>query len=324
MYNFTELPQQYNIDYININTYSSNTITTNTALVGSPFCVTSSTGATVSVPFTSVGTFNGGNVYTAQLSNAAGSFASPVSIGAVTSTSNTDIISATIPAGTAAGTGYRIRVVSNNPVVTGSNNGTDLTVNNSAAITTQPSTTVQNICQGGTATALSVTATGTTLSYQWYSNTTATNSGGTTVGTNSASYTPLTTTAGTLYYYCVVTGACGSVTSNVSGAITVNAVPANPAGAITVSANPSCGPATLSYPAGSYWQTTATGTLTTMPTSSNYTLNTSGTVYVRNYNGTCWSTNSISSGAITINTPVAITTQPTDSAIYSGSIQLFL
>ena len=275
------------------------------------------------MPFTSVGTFNGGNVYTAQLSNAAGSFASPVSIGAVTSTSNTDIISATIPAGTAAGTGYRIRVVSNNPVVTGSNNGTDLTVNNSAAITTQPSTTVQNICQGGTATALSVTATGTTLSYQWYSNTTATNSGGTTVGTNSASYTPLTTTAGTLYYYCVVTGACGSVTSNVSGAITVNAVPANPAGAITVSANPSCGPATLSYPAGSYWQTTATGTLTTMPTSSNYTLNTSGTVYVRNYNGTCWSTNSISSGAITINTPVAITTQPTDSAIYSGSNTTF-
>ncbi len=99
--------------------------------------------------------------------------------------------------------------------------------------------------------------------------------------------------------------------------------PVNPVGAITVSANPSCGPATLSYPAGSYWQTAATGTLTTSPTSSNYTLNATGTVYVRNYNGSCWSAGALSSGAITINTPIAITTQPVASTIFSGSSTTF-
>jgi hypothetical protein len=51
------------------------TITTG-AIAGSPFCVTASAGAAVSVPFTSTGTFTG-NTYTAQLSNTVGSFASP-------------------------------------------------------------------------------------------------------------------------------------------------------------------------------------------------------------------------------------------------------
>lgn len=303
---------------------STNTITTDTAITGSPFCVSASTGASVSVPFTSVGTFNAGNVYTAQLSSASGSFASPVSIGTVASTANSGTITATIPAGTAAGTGYRIRVVSNNPVVTGTDNTVNLTVQVPAAITTQPSTTVQNLCQGSAATALSVTATGTTLTYQWYSNTTATTSGGTPVGTNSNSYIPVTTSTGTLYYYCVVSGVCGaSITSNVSGAVVVNSIPADPIGSITVSANPSCGPATLSYPAGYYWQTTASGTSSANPTSSNYTLNATGTVYVRAYNGSCWSSSSINTGLITINTPVNITTHPTNKTIPDGTTTTF-
>ncbi|MFM9988835.1 choice-of-anchor D domain-containing protein, partial [Flavobacterium sp.] len=100
--------------------------------------------------------------------------------------------------------------------------------------------------------------------------------------------------------------------------------PANPTGSITVSANPSCGPATLSYPAGSYWQTTAGGTSTASPTSGTYPVSVTGTtVYVRNFNGTCWSTGAINSGAITINTPVAITTQPVASVIFSGSNTTF-
>ena len=98
------------------------TITTN-SVSGSPFCP----GAGVSVPFAITGTYNAGNIFTAQLSNASGSFASPVNIGTLSSTTSGSI-SATIPANQAAGTGYRIRVVSSNPVVTGSDNGTDLTV----------------------------------------------------------------------------------------------------------------------------------------------------------------------------------------------------
>jgi len=197
-----------------------------------------------------------------------------------------------------------------------------------AAITTQPSTTVQNLCQGSAATALSVAATGTTLTYQWYSNTTATTSGGTPVGTSSASYTPVTTATGTLYYYCVVSAACGaSVTSNVSGAVNVTAIPSAPTGTINISANPSCGAATLTYSAPNaniYWQTTATGTSTANPTTSSYTSSaTAGsyTIYVRELSGTCWSP--ATSVNFTVVAPVNITAQPPNRVITDGGNTTF-
>ena len=93
-------------------------------------------------------------------------------------------------------------------------------------ITAQPSTSTQTICQNASAIALSVTASGAT-SYQWFS---ATNAAGTTGVTNlgsgngaqTNSYTPSTASVGTLYYYCQVTNSsCGTVTSNLSGAVTV-------------------------------------------------------------------------------------------------------
>ena len=85
--------------------------------------------AAVTVPFTVTGTVNPGNVYTAQLSNASGSFASPVNIGSLTSSATGSLsIPANIPGGTPAGTGYRIRVVASDPATTGSDNGTNLTV----------------------------------------------------------------------------------------------------------------------------------------------------------------------------------------------------
>lgn len=100
--------------------------TTNTITTGSvsnpPFALTDCTiTATGNVAFTSSGTFTAGNIYTAQLSNATGSFASAVNVGTLSSTSNSGTIPITIPAGTPSGTGYLIRVVSSNPSVTGSN-----------------------------------------------------------------------------------------------------------------------------------------------------------------------------------------------------------
>ena len=90
-------------------------------------------------------------------------------------------------------------------------------------ITVQPSTSAQNICINGSATALSVTATGAGVTYQWYKNTTSSISGGVLIaGATSASYTPLTTTAGDAYYYCIVSGSCSPTdTSDVSGLIKV-------------------------------------------------------------------------------------------------------
>ena len=90
-----------------------------------------------------------------------------------------------------------------------------------ATFSTEPSTAVQNICLNGTATALTVAA-APTQSYQWYSNTTSSNSGGTLIsGATNTTYTPLTTTAGTFYYYCVaVDSGCGTP-SAVSGAVII-------------------------------------------------------------------------------------------------------
>ena len=86
-------------------------------------------GDAVTVPFTAAGVFNSGNVYTAQLSDASGSFASPTNIGTLTSNaSGSGTISATIPGGATPGTGYRIRVVSSNPAINGCDNGANLTI----------------------------------------------------------------------------------------------------------------------------------------------------------------------------------------------------
>ena len=84
-------------------------------------------------------------------------------------------------------------------------------------ITTQPATSV-TYCKDATTTALNVVATGEgTLAYQWYSNTTNNNTGGSLItGANAATYTPSITATGTTYYYAVVTASCGVATSTVA------------------------------------------------------------------------------------------------------------
>ena len=83
------------------------------------------------------------------------------------------------------------------------------------AITTQPTAPSSAYCKGATATALSVVATGQGLTYQWYSNTNNSNTGGTPItGANLSTHTPATDTAGTTYYYVKVSGNCGDKTSN--------------------------------------------------------------------------------------------------------------
>jgi hypothetical protein len=89
-------------------------------------------------------------------------------------------------------------------------------------IYTQPAAAGQTLCQNATATFLRVVPDGTNLSYQWYSNSTSSNSGGTLIpGATTVQYTPTSLTPGTTYYYVIVSGTCGVATSDVSGAITV-------------------------------------------------------------------------------------------------------
>ena len=106
-----------------------------------------------------------------------------------------------------------------------------------AAISSQ-STAGQTQTLNGTFTPITVTATGTNVTYQWYKNATASNSGGTSLGANNGaqtnSYTPQATKVGTLYYYCVVNGDCSPAqTTAVSGAFHVNPIAIAPAGSGT-------------------------------------------------------------------------------------------
>ena len=206
---------------------TSNTITTGT-ISTSPLCA----GGAVTVPFTyspPVNFTSGTCTFTAQLS-ADNTLASTTNIGSVTSNaSGSQSISATIPSGASEGSTYYIRVVSTSPTGTGTSNGTALTINTLPSISASPSTATQNVCLGGSLTALSVTASGGGISYQWYFNASNSNSGGTAVSTgtgyNTASFTPSTSDASAYYYYCVVSGNCSPVaTSAVSGLITVYAV----------------------------------------------------------------------------------------------------
>lgn len=100
-------------------------------------------------------------------------------------------------------------------------NTTDVTITPGATITAQPANP-PDLCVGGTiATVLSISYSGGsgTPTYQWFSNTTNTNTGGSPIaGTNSPNYTPAVfNTAGTYYYYAIVSlsgNGCGPVSSN--------------------------------------------------------------------------------------------------------------
>lgn len=88
---------------------------------GSSFCA----GSTISLSYTAID-IGGGNTFTAQLSDASGSFASPVNIGSATGNASGAILAA-IPPNTPAGTGYLVRVISSFPgLAAGYNNGSSL------------------------------------------------------------------------------------------------------------------------------------------------------------------------------------------------------
>ncbi|WP_210521113.1 choice-of-anchor D domain-containing protein [Hymenobacter terricola] len=185
---------------------AATTITTG-AVTGAPICATAA--ANIQVAFTTTGTITG--TYTVQLSDAAGSFTTPTTL---VTTGTASPLTATIPAGTASGTGYLVRVVNSAPATTGSNSAAFTIVSN-PTVSIAPTAT-QNILAGANGTALTVTetpASGTTRVWQY-----AITTGGpytTVVGQSGTSYTPTFATAGTYYVVATATfAACAAVTSN--------------------------------------------------------------------------------------------------------------
>ncbi len=79
-----------------------------------PFIINADIGAAVDVPYTIEGNYESGNKFMAYLSDASGSFDNEKVVGSLTSQSN-GTVKATIPGGTASGTGYKLRVRSTKP-----------------------------------------------------------------------------------------------------------------------------------------------------------------------------------------------------------------
>jgi hypothetical protein len=123
---------------------SGNTITVG-SVTGSPFCPNES----ISIPFTKTGTFNAGNVFTAQLSDKVGNFATPTTLGTLSSTAN-GTITGTIPAGIVVGGGYKIRILASNPATTGAASTAEYAANPSMASIVPAGSTV--ICNGNSVT----------------------------------------------------------------------------------------------------------------------------------------------------------------------------
>ncbi|MDN3676649.1 GEVED domain-containing protein [Flavobacterium paronense] len=195
-------------------------------------------------------------------------------------------------------------------------------INVSAApivITTPPSSATQSVCVGTAATALSVVASGTSPTYQWYSNASNSNSGGTLLsGATSSSYIPLSTVAevGTTYYYCVVSSVapCNSaVSSAVSGGVTVTDYPA--VTTVSPSTGVFCGSTTLTASNGSigtmYFQGTTSGGTSTATPANTQLVSANGTYYFRALSASCWGAEG--SATVSFTTPITITTPPSST-----------
>uniref|UniRef100_UPI00056C5E66 PKD-like domain-containing protein n=1 Tax=Olivibacter sitiensis TaxID=376470 RepID=UPI00056C5E66 len=148
-------------------------------------------------------------------SNTTASNTGGVLIGGATSATYTPTVNA-------PETYYYYVVVSGDGACSTTSGVATITINEETTITGQPQASAV-YCVDESATALGVMASGTgTLGYQWYSNTTNSNTGGTAIaGATSSTYTPSTATSGTYYYYVVVSSDCGTASSTVS-TVTVN------------------------------------------------------------------------------------------------------
>jgi len=148
----------------------------------------------------------------------------PVMDGAVYSGQSTATLTLTNASSAEAGS-YDV-VVSGSCAPSVTSNSVNVTVNAATAISAGASPSSQLKLLNATATNLSITAGGTAISYQWYSNTINSNSGGSSLGTanggNTNTYTPSTAAAGTIYYYCTVSGTCGTAVSSTAALVTTN------------------------------------------------------------------------------------------------------
>ncbi|GEO03768.1 hypothetical protein AAE02nite_14320 [Adhaeribacter aerolatus] len=185
---------------------------------------------TLSIPFVAAVSknFNSDNIYTAQLSDAAGSFGNPVAIGTLSGTMLSGAINATLPNNLPTGAGYKIRVVSSSPVINGAPHDANLAIG-PPVITAQPQSI--KITTGNT-TSFTVAANGAGLTYQWQldqgAGFTNINNGGSYAGADAATLNvnSLSSEMHGTKYRCVVTGYCSPAATSDAATLTLKLAPA--------------------------------------------------------------------------------------------------
>ena len=254
--------------------------------------------------------------------------------GTFTNISGATSATYTKTATTSAMSGYQYRVIVSGtctPAVTSS--AMALTVNTAPAIITQPS--AATVCASVNA-AFSVSATGTSLTYQWQENT---GSGFVNiVGATSASYTKTGTTGAMsgYQYQVIVTGTCPAPVTSSPVTLTVNTLPAitiQPS-AVTVCAGTD---ATFSVTASgtglSYqWQesTNGGGSFSNISGATTAAYTKTGTTGAMNgyqyrviVSGTCTPPVTSAAVTLTVNTAPGITSQPTAQVVCAGQNATF-
>lgn len=197
------------------NTCGSGTSSGSATVTVAPFVALGSlnsaycTGTNFSVPFQA--NFTPNNNFRVELSDAVGNFNNPISIG----TGTISPITAQIPNTITSGTGYKIRIVSDNPAAI-SNASSALSINQGATATISGTTTINE----GQSANLTITFTG---QGPW---TYAINNGsGQTTSNNPTTVTVLPTITTTYNVTSISNSVCGTGSSNGSATITVNPIP---------------------------------------------------------------------------------------------------
>jgi hypothetical protein len=231
---------------------------------------------------------------------------------------------------------YRVNVFSCTPTPITSAAAT-LTVNTLAAITTQPTAVV--LCEGSTAT-YTVAAVGTGAAYQWQVSTTGcagtfANIAGAT--TNTLTLANTTASQNGYAYRVVVTGTCNTVTSScatltVNTALVITTQPASTSACLPTQTSASFTVAASGTAPTYQWQvstnggtsfTNIAGATSTTLTVNNLTAAMTGYQYRAVLNGTCTANLNSAAATLTVNTLVAINSQPVNRSICAGQSTTF-
>ncbi|HEX8999648.1 MAG TPA: immunoglobulin domain-containing protein, partial [Blastocatellia bacterium] len=198
-----------------------------------------------------------------------------------------------------------------------------LTVNNAAAITTQPQSAT--VCAGATA-SFSVAATGAGLTYQWRKNSVNIS------GATAATYTTPATVSGDngALYSVVVTGICGTPVTSSSATLTVNnaaAITTQPQSA-TVCVGATASVSVAATGAGLSYQWQKNGVNISGATAATYTTpatinGDNGALYSVIVSGACGTPVTSGNATLTVNPAAGISTQPQSATVCAGATASF-